>query len=165
MSKLFRYCLSVAVAAWPLLSQPLLAEEGIRGNLVDVGWLEKNLKSPDLVLLDASPETYAEKHIPGAVYLSIDKDVLSTNVVRTNWDQGCFDLEHVRELIKALKGRLIGSDITGEVSVHHFHTSWKRWLSAMDRQPTIPVETLAMWQIQQMAVNRQLLRWLTDVNT
>jgi len=106
-----------------------------------------------------------DKHIPGAVYLSIDKDVLSTNVVRTNWDQGCFDLEHVRELIKALKGRLIGSDITGEVSVHHFHTSWKRWLSAMDRQPTIPAEALAMWQIQQMAVNRQLLRWLTDVNT
>src|SRR5947209_6869166 len=71
MSKLLRYCLIVAVAACPLLSQPLLADEGIRGNLVDVGWLEKNLKSPDLVLLDASPETYAEKHIPGALGANI----------------------------------------------------------------------------------------------
>ena len=104
-----------------------------------------------------------EKHIPGAVYLSIDKDVFSTNVVRTNWDQGCFDLDNVRQLIQAFKGKLIGSDITGEVSVHHFRTSWKRWLSAMDRQPTISAEALAKWQTQQTAVNRQLLTWLKDV--
>jgi hypothetical protein len=104
-----------------------------------------------------------EKNIPGAVYLSIDKDVFSTNVVRTNWDQGCFDLDNVRQLIEAFRGKLIGSDITGEVSVHHFQTSWKRWLSAMDRQPTIPAEALAKWQTQQTAVNRQLLTWLKDV--
>ena len=104
-----------------------------------------------------------EKNIPGAVYLSIDKDVFSTNVVRTNWDQGCFDLDNVRRLIEAFKGKLIGSDITGEVSVHHFQTSWKRWLSAVDRQPTIPAEALSKWQTQQTAVNRQLLTWLKDV--
>ncbi|HEU0046506.1 MAG TPA: hypothetical protein VFQ43_02725 [Nitrososphaera sp.] len=104
-----------------------------------------------------------EKQIPGAVYLSIDKDVFSTNVVRTNWDQGCFDLDNVRQLIQAFKGKLIGSDITGEVSVHHFRTSWKRWLSAMDRQPTISAEALAKWQTQHTVVNRQLLTWLKDV--
>ena len=106
-----------------------------------------------------------EKNVPGAVYLSIDKDVFSTHVVRTNWDQGCFNLDNVRQLIETLKGQLIGSDITGEVSVHHFHTSWKRWLSAMDGQPTIPDEALAKWQTQQTAVNRQLLTWLQDVGT
>ena len=104
-----------------------------------------------------------EIHIPGAVYLSIDKDVFATDVVRTNWDQGCFNLDNVRQLIERLKGRLIGSDITGEVSVHHYQTSWKRWLSAMDRQPSIPAEALTEWKTQQTAVNRQLLNWLTAV--
>ena len=106
-----------------------------------------------------------ETNIPGAVYLSIDKDVFSTTVVRTNWDQGCFDLENARQLIETFKGKLIGSDITGEVSAHRFQTSWKRWLSAMDRQPTIPAEALATWQAQQTAVNRQLLTWLKGVGT
>ena len=106
-----------------------------------------------------------ENNIPGAVYLSIDKDVFAEHVVRTNWDQGCFDLEHVRQLIEALKGKLIGSDITGEVSVHHFHTAWKRWLCALDRQPPIPPEALVHWQAQQIAVNRQLLTWLRNVGT
>ena len=104
-----------------------------------------------------------EKNIPGAVYLSIDKDVFSANVVRTNWDQGCFDLEDVRLLIEAFKGKLIGSDITGELSVHHYKTSWKRWLSALDQQPPIPAEALVKWQAQQTAVNRQLLTWLKDI--
>ena len=104
-----------------------------------------------------------EIHIPGAVYLSIDKDVFATDVVRTNWDQGCFNLDNVRQLIELFKGRLIGSDITGEVSVHHYQTSWKRWLSAMDRQPSIPAEALTEWKTQQTAVNRQLLNWLTAV--
>lgn len=37
-------------------------------NLVDARWLAKNLESPDLLLLDASPRPlYAKGHIPGAV--------------------------------------------------------------------------------------------------
>jgi len=56
-----------------LLAQaiPALAEEGVRGNLVDVGWLAKNLNNSDVVILDASPETYAKQHIPGAVGVNI----------------------------------------------------------------------------------------------
>lgn len=104
----------------------------------------------------------SERHIPRAVYVSIDKDVFAANVVRTNWDQGCFSLDNVRRLIEALKGKLIGSDISGEVSVYHYRTSWKRWLSALDRQPAIPTGVLAEWQSQQRAVNDQLLNWLQD---
>lgn len=103
-----------------------------------------------------------ERHIPGAVYLSIDKDVFSADVVRTNWDQGCFGLDHVRQLIEACEGKLIGSDITGDVSVHHYTTAWKRWLSGLDRQPSIPAAALVQWQAQQTAVTRQLLTWLKD---
>jgi len=52
--------------------QPLVAQEGIKGNLVSVTWLEKNLKNADVVLLDASPsQIYTAKHIPGAVSYDI----------------------------------------------------------------------------------------------
>jgi thiosulfate/3-mercaptopyruvate sulfurtransferase len=71
MSKLLRYCFLVAAASCVLAAQPLLAEAGVRGNLVDDGWLQKNLKNPDVVILDASPETYAKQHIPGAISVNI----------------------------------------------------------------------------------------------
>ena len=71
MSKFFRYCSIPAIACCLFLALPSFAEDGIRGKLVDVHWLEKNLKSPDLVLLDASPETYSKQHIPGALSVNI----------------------------------------------------------------------------------------------
>ncbi len=108
-------------------------------------------------------ETLRE-NIPGAAYLSIDKDVFAPEVARTNWDQGHFDLGNARQLIAALSGKLVGSDITGEVSAHHYRTPWKRWLSALDQQPAIPVDTLALWQAQQMSVNRQLLDWIESAS-
>lgn len=94
---------------------------------------------------------------PGAVYLSIDKDVLHPDVAHTNWDQGCLGLAEIERVIAALAGRLIGSDITGEISLHHYQTRWKRWLSALDAQPAVSAERLAEWQAGQMAVNRRLL--------
>jgi hypothetical protein len=100
------------------------------------------------------------KNIPGQVYLSIDKDVFSPEVARTNWDQGVFQLDDARQLIAGLAGRIIGSDITGEISLHQYATGWKRWLSAMDQQPIISPGDLAQWQAQQIGVNRQLIGWL-----
>lgn len=68
MLRILKYSLLVAFAACLLLSQPLLAEEGMNGNLVTVQWLQKNLSNPDLVLLDASfAPAYAKEHIPGAI--------------------------------------------------------------------------------------------------
>lgn len=54
------------------------------------------------------------------VYLSIDKDVLSPEVVNTNWDQGEFLEQHLNDLIDACQGRIIGADITGDVSAYHY---------------------------------------------
>ena len=72
MSTRLKFCFLLAIAGC-LLAQPLraAAEEGVRGNLVDANWLAKNLKNPDLVILDASPETYAKKHVPGALGANI----------------------------------------------------------------------------------------------
>lgn len=68
MFQVLRYCFAGCL----LLLQPLMAAEGIKGHLVDVGWLEKNLKNADLLILDASPsQTYTAKHIAGAVNVNV----------------------------------------------------------------------------------------------
>ena len=64
------FLLAVAVGIHPV--QSLMAQEGIKGNLVSVNWLGKNLKNADVVILDASPShIYTAKHIPGAINYDI----------------------------------------------------------------------------------------------
>jgi 3-mercaptopyruvate sulfurtransferase SseA len=76
ISKLTIYCVLLAIAG-VLFAQPLLASDAPKGNLVDVAWLERNLKNPNLVLLDvSSPPVYAAKHIPGAVSVNLYSFVL-----------------------------------------------------------------------------------------
>ena len=60
------------VASCLILTQPLMATDGIKGNLVSVSWLEKNLRNADVVILDASSsQSYTAKHIPGALSYDI----------------------------------------------------------------------------------------------
>lgn len=103
--------------------------------------------------------------MPGPVYLSIDKDVFAPEVARTNWDQGVFELSDARRLIDGLTGRIVASDITGEISIHRYATRWKRWLSAMDQQPDISPDDLSRWQAQQIDVNRQLIDWIAAASS
>jgi len=52
--------------------QPAVAAGESTGNLVSAEWLEKNFRSGDVLLLDASPaQMYAASHIPGAVNVDI----------------------------------------------------------------------------------------------
>lgn len=94
------------------------------------------------------------------VYLSIDKDVLSPEVVNTNWDQGMFQESHLQRLTAACRGRLIGADVTGDVSAYHYQSRFKRWLSAADGQETPPDEITRQWQLRQNALNLRLLEWI-----
>ncbi|MCL1980782.1 MAG: hypothetical protein FWG62_06880 [Proteobacteria bacterium] len=92
------------------------------------------------------------------LYLSIDKDVLSPAVVRTTWDQGVFGLEHLDALIQGCAGKLVGADITGDVSTYAYEGRFKRLLSRLDGQPDKPVKP-ALRQAQQV-VNAHLLTLL-----
>lgn len=98
------------------------------------------------------------------VYLSIDKDVLSPDVVQTNWDQGVMTLEELERAIGVVGKLVIASDVTGEVSTYRFTTRYKRILAALDHQPEIPEGSLRIWQEQQQAVNRRLLSMLAGVS-
>jgi arginase family enzyme len=98
---------------------------------------------------------------PEPVYLSIDKDVLAPDVVRTNWDQGVMCLEELTAAIGRLHGRILASDVTGEVSSYRYRSGFKRFLSGLDRQPEIPDGTLSEWQARHQQVNLQLLSLLS----
>jgi hypothetical protein len=91
------------------------------------------------------------------VYLSIDKDAYAPDVATTNWDQGTLSEASGAAIVGAVRGRLIGSDITGEISSYRYKTWWKRRLSAMDGQVEADRYRLAEWQAQQHALNLRLL--------
>ena len=106
-------------------------------------------------LLDQFAETCRNDSIP--TYLTIDKDVLDAGVAHTNWDQGCMSEAEMLETIALFRGRLIGSDVTGDVSTYRYRARWKRWMSSMDHQPDVAGAHLADWQRRQHALNLCLL--------
>ena len=71
--------------------------------------------------VDAHPDwvRFSEEHIDTPVYISIDKDVLSPQTVRTNWDQGHLGFGALQSHLRAILAheRVIGVDICGECSV------------------------------------------------
>ena len=106
-------------------------------------------------LLQAFAAHMAGERLP--IYLSIDKDVLSIEDARTNWDQGVMHEPQLIGAIQALRGRIVGCDITGDVSVAHYPQWWKRLLSSLDRQPAISAAEISDWQAGQQALNQRLL--------
>ncbi|MCU1348633.1 MAG: hypothetical protein JWO56_1663 [Acidobacteria bacterium] len=106
-------------------------------------------------LFAALGETLAATAAP--LYLSIDKDVLAPDVVRTNWDQGVMRFEELASMLATLQPRCIGSDVVGDVSSYRYQGWFKRLLSRLDRQPEIPPELLEAWQGEQAGVNSRLV--------
>ena len=154
----------VAVAhAWENYLTPLL-----RGKLtnwcvgVDLRWAKRLGMAARFLAFDsvgAMLDRFAEGegHDLTATYLSIDKDVLSPSSVRTNWDQGCMTEQEMLDTISLLRGRLVGADVTGDVSAYRYKSTWKRWMGAIDRRPVVDGESLAAWQRDQQALNLRLL--------
>lgn len=137
---------------------------------VDTTWAKRlglgkafhHFNSPDELIADFLFHQY---HSSQPIYLSIDKDVLSEETIRTNWDQGKLQTYHILDSISALSSRIIGSDITGDVSSWQCKSWWKRLLSSFDGQPVIPMETLQQWQIAQQKLNIQLVEALNDCHS
>ena len=62
-------------------------------------------------------------------------------------------------------GGLVGSDITGEVSLANYQSRFKRWLSSLDGQPDVSAGDLPVWQARHQQVNRELLAAMAAVPT
>ena len=71
--------------------------------------------------------------------------------------------EQARVIIEACAGRIVASDITGEVSSYRYGAGWKRWVSAMDGQDTqLSDRRLAPWRGAQHRLNLALLSQLAS---
>lgn len=103
----------------------------------------------DLLRSDRSP-----------VYLSIDKDVLSPESVRTNWDQGRLDEESLIAAVAVLKPFLISADVTGEISSYTYRTFWKRFLTRLDGQSPPLQDDIQEHQRRQQQLNQRLVTLL-----
>lgn len=132
---------------------------------VNVLWAKKigldhafrHFATPDELIASFLSEQY---HNTQPIYLSIDKDVLSEEVIHTNWDQGTLQTYHILDTITSIKQRIIGSDITGELSIWQSLNWFKRFLSSLDKQPTISPANLSNWQQEQHLLNLILLKAL-----
>ncbi len=129
---------------------------------VDVGW-SRRLGLAHAFEQCAGPDQMIErlagmaKGSSAPIYISIDKDVFSAEVARTNWDQGQFSMRNLLDAIDLFSGRIIGSDITGEVSTYRYQTWWKRWMSGWDGQETAPAALIDDWQHEHALLNRSLV--------
>ena len=99
--------------------------------------------------------------VPDPVYLSIDKDVLAADEVRTNWDQGVMRVDELFGAIRSLEGRIVAGDVVGDVSAYRYRSGFKRFLSGLDSQPAIPADELARWQAEHQPVNLELMSLLS----
>jgi arginase family enzyme len=77
-------------------------------------------KPTELIRLINKKLTAADMSLP--LYISVDKDVLSEEYARTNWNQGTMSLYTLKQLLmsildvsRANKGEVLGVDICGEL--------------------------------------------------
>lgn len=98
---------------------------------------------------------------PAPTYLSIDKDVLSVEDARTNWDQGVMRLAEMEAAIRQFRQQVIACDVTGDISIYRYQSRFKRFLSGIDGQTGIDTADLERWQLEQQAINLKLLQCLS----
>jgi arginase family enzyme len=131
----------------------------------DLGWMRMVgiTQSHSFVSISAMLKAFSAEvtRTSEPIYLTIDKDVLSAEDARTNWDQGVMRLTELQAIVTLLKNRVVGSDVTGEVSVYHYQSRFKRLLSGLDGQPEIAEADLSRWQAEHQGINQQILDWLS----
>ena len=97
----------------------------------------------------------------GAVWLTVDKDVLDESEALTNWDQGRMPLQAMLDLIAGIgaRKRIVGADICGEYSTPRMSNVFKRIESRVDRPQR---DAGAAGLARNEAVNGRLLRTIFE---
>lgn len=93
------------------------------------------------------------------VYLSIDKDVLSRQTVRTTWDQGKMYEDELLLCVQQISPRVEAADIVGDISFHHFRSPLKAMMRRLDGKEEIPSD-IAEARRRHWDINRKLLMLL-----
>ncbi|AZT91207.1 hypothetical protein ELD05_11515 [Caldicellulosiruptor changbaiensis] len=87
---------------------------------------KKNVENQKLKI--ALPSEYRKIQPRFDIYISIDKDILSSSSLKTTWDQGSCDVATLFEILSyfASKYTIIGSDVCGEPPVNFFSPEHKK---------------------------------------
>lgn len=97
----------------------------------------------------------------GAVWVTIDKDVLAEDEALTNWDQGQMPVQALLDLVEGIgaQRRIVGADVCGEYSPPVFANPFKAIESRIDRpRRSADADRLA----RNETVNRRLLRTIFE---
>lgn len=99
------------------------------------------------------------------VYVSIDKDCLTSRYALTNWEEGRLTLELLLALLAKVREHrnIVGLDITGEYTAETIPSPWKSWCSRIDhpRYPTAHGHSAEEIDRVNGLTNRRLLEALT----
>ena len=99
------------------------------------------------------------------VYVSIDKDCLTSASALTNWEEGRLPLELLLSCLRLLRERceIVGLDVTGEYSTGTIPGRWKAWCSDFDHPKDCSAQGHAREEIDRVngATNRRILEALT----
>ncbi|MCV9941149.1 arginase [Boseaceae bacterium BT-24-1] len=97
------------------------------------------------------------------IWITLDKDVLSTDEAVTNWDQGDMTVAQVIDLVRMLAGRfrIAGMDVCGDYSPSKFRDPYRMALAALDLGSR-RIPTTAAWALNPYA-NARLLALFDEV--
>jgi len=87
---------------------------------------KKEIENQKLKII--SPSEYRKISPRFDIYISIDKDILSSSSLKTTWDQGSCSVNTLFEILSyfASKYTIIGSDVCGEPPVNFFSPEHKK---------------------------------------
>jgi arginase family enzyme len=99
----------------------------------------------------------------GPVYLSIDKDVLSGETLRTGWDQGRMQENELLRCIEEIAPSVIAADIVGDISSYNYKSRLKKIMRLIDRYEQMPTN-IEKEQFKHRELNMKILSLLKGIS-
>jgi len=93
---------------------------------------------------------FVNENISGSFYVSIDKDVLSSDYAVTGWNQGKMNLYEIKEYLSDIysKGKVLGMDVCGDVMKHENVYDLKRVQKIDHRTNSFLIKTISDFNFQ-----------------
>lgn len=100
----------------PIADMEDMSEHNIVSDLADIVKISADNDTTDI---EEEVQTSGANCRKNDIYISIDKDVLSENEYKTNWDQGDMSVEELLEMLELICSRrnVIGIDVCGEMDL------------------------------------------------
>lgn len=108
--------LNIGEIITPIADMEDMAADNIVSDVADIPEISVDNDTADIA---EEKQTSGDNCQKNDIYISIDKDVLSENEYRTNWDQGDMSVEELLEMLELIcsSRNVIGIDVCGEMDL------------------------------------------------